>query len=456
LGLAEDVPVYPIAFRDDVNDGSQYLLPSAVALLDGKLYFAWEAEARTKGNGAVLGHLKVCLACDGTRCRKADAKGCQGVSASPRDSSNREASFHFGDQEVSARDLVIAYLAWIIGETRRRLPSGLASQSDARFTCNLGVPIDWLEASSPLTAVYERIAYSAWLLSLGMRQGIPVGTIRDWILQADHKLLPPANKSPLQLCPETTAATISYANSPRPQTGLYGLVDVGAWTTDISFFRLTDVSLFEGRRTLAFYSARTCRVAADQIDERLCGFLSEIWGVHAVMPSLDGTQDLASLIRLERERDTLEDAKVPWKGEEREIPSAAVRVARMLTSSAVRRHFIGTLSEGYVKETPPQEPKWCDFPILLMGGGSQEGCFEETLSKGIPLTRNVKCVAQMPSALRDLAGIKDPLISQRLAVSHGLSFPTALWPRFLRPSEVPMPDLPKTRPLETTGDNAPG
>jgi hypothetical protein len=233
-------------------------------------------------------------------------------------------------------------------------------------------------------------------------------------------------------------------------------VDVGAWTTDISFFRLTDISLVQGVRTLAFYSARTCRVAADQIDERLCDFLSEIWGVHEVMSSLDGTQDLASLIRLERERGTLEDANVLWKGVDRGIPSAAVEVARMLTSSAVRRHFIGTLKEAYAKETPPQEPKWRDFPILLMGGGSEEACFEKTFRKDVPLTGKVKRVARMPSALSELAGIQDPSICHRLAVSHGLSFPSALWPRFLRPSEVPMPDPPRTRTVDRTDDNAPG
>ena len=79
----------------------------------------------------------------------------------------------------------------------------------------------------------------------GVHQGMPIPTIKDWVLQADRKPPPPVNRSPVQLCPETTAATISHANSPRPQTGLYGLVDVGAWTTDIQFFRLTDVSLVQ-------------------------------------------------------------------------------------------------------------------------------------------------------------------------------------------------------------------
>jgi hypothetical protein len=233
-------------------------------------------------------------------------------------------------------------------------------------------------------------------------------------------------------------------------------VDVGAWTTDISFFRLTDISLVQGVRTLAFYSARTCRVAADQIDERLCDFLSEIWGVHEVIPSLDGTQDLACLIRLERERGTLDDANVRWKGVNRSIPSAAVEVSRMLTSSAVRRHFIGTLKVAYAKEIPPQEPQWRNFPILLMGGGSEEGCFEKTFSEDVPLSGNVHRLARMPSAFSGLTGIRDPSICHRLAVSHGLSFPSALWPRFLPPSEVPMPGPPNTRTVEQTDDGAPG
>jgi len=152
--------------------------------------------------------------------------------------------------------------------------------------------------------------------------------------------------------------------------------------------------------------------------------------------------------------------RIDWRQlgnlDERRIPSAAVEVARMLTSSAVRRYFIGTLKEAYAKETPPQEPKWRDFPILLMGGGSEETCFEETLGKDVPLSSNVNRLARMPSAFCELADIQRSSTCHRLAVSHGLSFPRALWPRFLPPSKVPVPGPQRTRTVETTGDNAPG
>ena len=57
---------------------------------------------------------------------------------------------------------------------------------------------------------------------------------------------------------------------------MYVLVDIGAWTTDISFFRLTDVSTFsEGIRTAAFYKAETHRVAAGRIDQKASELLAQ-------------------------------------------------------------------------------------------------------------------------------------------------------------------------------------
>lgn len=234
-------------------------------------------------------------------------------------------------------------------------------------------------------------------------------------------------------------------------------MDVGAWTTDISFFRLTDVSLTtKGVRTLAFYSAKTYRIAADQIDEHLCDFLAEIWGVDQLLSSTDGNEDLASLIRVERERGTLESGNIHWKGEDRMVPSATIEVARLLTSSDVRRHFIQTQREAYLKEIPPQEPKWRAFPILVMGGGSEEKCLEDILRKNVPLRGPVKRLPLTPLAFGEAAGSKVSSISHRLAVSHGLSFPRALWPEFLSPSAVPPPGPEKTKRIEGRGDDPPG
>jgi len=159
---------------------------------------------------------------------------------------------------------------------------------------------------------------------------------------------------------------------------------------------------------------------------------------------------------VERERATIESGGVHWKGEDGSAPSAEIEVARLLASSAVRRYFIQTQREAYQKEIPPQEPKWRAFPALVMGGGSEEKCFEHILRKGVPLCGGVRRLPLRPLTFGEAAGLSASSVSHRLAVSHGLSFPRALWPEFLSPSAVPPPGPQRIKTTEGSSDAAPG
>lgn len=448
LGLAGNPPSYPIALGKDARGNAAYLCPSTVSIKSGKLYFGFEAESMRSQADATLTHLKVCTACTGTACRQAKSRGCAPL--------NKKPIFRICGQQIRPRDLVIAYLAWILDETRKKVPQSLYESPDFRITCNLGIPIDWIDADFELNSTYEYIAGIAWKLKGHIRQGISVDTVKSYIAQIEKIKGADAQASSIQICPETTAAVISYANSPKPNLGLYGLVDIGAWTTDISFFKISHNAVTAGVKNLAFYSATTTRVAAGRIDDRLAEFLSEIWGPEEPLPLIDGNDDLAEHLRQRRESDEWNGGSIKWLREERHIPPEAVTTSRLVTAGDLRREFTKALRKAYNMEPYPQEPKWRNFPVILLGGGAHEERFAHFIRNGVPITGEIRQVAypSIPFEGADSSTIEQ--ISPRLAVAYGLSFPKPLWPSFRPPREVAAPPDAPERVVTSPGDNEPG
>ena len=77
----------------------------------------------------------------------------------------------------------------------------------------------------------------------GVRRTKGCPSRRDWrLLSLDVQ---PVHAHNIAICPETLAGIMSYVNSREAREGMYALVDVGAWTTDISFVRVSDVAMEE-------------------------------------------------------------------------------------------------------------------------------------------------------------------------------------------------------------------
>ena len=166
----DEHPIYVLR----IGGGAEALCPSLV-LVDriGSLYFGSEAEKRAFEDGTrVFPHLKTCLACEAhdadkrlSDCLSYQKEGrCQGLFP--------------GD--VRASDLITCFLAWAMREARKSLPADLRASSAIRFTYNLGVPVEQLDRDSSLRDTYRMIAFRAWLLSEGMRQGIRLETAMEW------------------------------------------------------------------------------------------------------------------------------------------------------------------------------------------------------------------------------------------------------------------------------------
>lgn len=413
----DDVPIYPLVFETLKSP----LFPSTVSTRDEKIYFGQLAFDNAL-EGYVYPHVKVCLACNISNSSSTcvSARICPFVQGGPTPS-----------------ELMSLYLAWIMKEARQHVPPSLG-KSKAALVFNVGVPVKHLDEGEDgnLTSQYRKIVYDAWRLSEGIFQGADMKACQQWIHELKDSVPSQPENSPVQLAPETSAAIVSYINSGESQPGLCSIVDIGAWTTDISFFRVTDVAIATtGVSRLAFYSADVWRVAANAIDARIIECIIELIGEENI--SCFNDKDLVLRMQYLRESGSLNAAKITFcmpdtKEDETPIPDCAVDFSRAVTSEAVRRHFASTFKNARKKE--PNRETWKGFTLFLTGGGSHETCFPESIRKRYaklnPRIRN----DILGSPALEMKG--DVHLFKRMAVAAGLSYPLGMWPDQLRPSEV--------------------
>jgi hypothetical protein len=417
----DDVPIYPVVFQDAAStNGGSPLWPSFVSVEDGKVFFGKATSMQRPGNRTYF-HIKVCLAC------KAEHSSSECVSAE---------ICPFKGEVASASDFMTLYLAWVMREARQRVPKPMRGHR-LSFLYNVGVPIKHLDwgKDDRLYKKYRKIAFDAWRLSEGVFQGIELTQVLDWISQLRGLTVPSPEISRVQLAPESSAAIVSYVNSVEAELGLYCIVDIGAWTTDVSFFRLTDVATREtGVQRLAFYAADVWRKATSAIDERLVECLMEMAGIKRIKQFVDG--DPVSCLRGLRESERLVGAEISYTtergtGDAIEIPDYVTNFARGVVCEGVRRDFTSTFRAARQKEPPMN---FENFTLFLTGGGSNESWFQEKIcqrySNFHPRVRDDML------AFPTLQADGTSRVSKRLAVAAGLSYPLGMWPDQLRPSQI--------------------
>ncbi len=407
-----DVPVYRIDISDDATAWEGFT-PSLVSIDKGSLYFADHVQ-----QGTAIPHLKVCLACEK---RQFDRKECLWADACPISTSG---------SGLAALDLATLYLSWAMNKSRKRLPDALKKAGG--FVFNVGVPLKQLD-DSPLKAVYERISYFAWRLSEGVKQGLSIAQAKVWldILNQQYGTMPPPEDRMIQICPETSAAIVSFVNSSSALPGLYCLCDIGAWTSDISVFRLTDIAKPEtGVDRLSFYASGVTRSACEEIDTRIVHCLTELWG-SGIKDFL--STDILSEIRCVREHQepsaTFSVSTESGLQRERNVPPFVLDYARNVVAEAVGRYFVKITKQAYQeKERVPD--RWREVSLVMTGGGSRDIIFEKVFSEN--------CGCHFKKVILNVDVILNAPKEQhfRFAVAAGLSHPLATWPEQLLPSEV--------------------
>jgi hypothetical protein len=267
-------------------------------------------------------------------------------------------------------------------------------------------------------------------------QGMRFDEALKILRRIDVHSLPPEQESPVLLCPETTAALVAFANARRTEPGVYCLVDVGAWTSDISVFRLTDIAAGTGVRTVANYAAGAFRSAAGRIDELAAELCSDIWG----RTNWTISTGLEPLVGLQRAREADKPGairvRVPGLKGLVDLPDSTVDVARRVVSAEITRAAIDVAMRAARKDLPGAVP---GCQMLYMGGGSLDPTVLSAL-RAVPYKGSMEEVPFLGrnQQLANRVGKPGPdeHLAALLPVAFGLSYPRALWPNGYQPSEV--------------------
>ena len=416
------------------------LCPSTVAVEGGCLYFGSEAEERARGSGAqVFRQFKVCVACEVSLKPEVPTSSCRCKRMSDTSAGSAVFALSSVEESVLASDLLIFFLSWAMGEGRRRLPNDLTGGRLPRTTYSISAPLDQFDAGSELNGAYARVVFHAWRLSGAIRQGIGLKEAFSWIVGVQRVPLPPEEERTIELCPESGAIAAGYAMSTEEE-GLYGVIDIGAWTSEMSFFRLTQVGRqTTGRWARSFYAARSHRVAANQIDERCRNHVIQLYDCSDPAPVAS-----AERIRELREASVFGTEAIRVYSDRKEMcpRESALRFAQDLVAEDVRRRFVDTLGEAYEKEK--LESRWRKkLQVLFAGGGS----LDPVLRSGIehPFIKQAEVVPEP----RDLGSLSPSGDYRRFLVAYGLAHGSSRWPRDFLPSEV-LPLRPSRRVLPTS------
>ena len=429
LGPGARVPTVALNWLGNARaDG--HLLPSSVGVAKGKLFFGFEAERPEVEH--VFRRFKVCLACqvDGT----CPARRCPNEASTGGATGNRTPGLVAAGYSIRPRDLLVLYLANAMRRALEVVPPDVLGAGPVLYTCTLGVPVDHGDPRRALGRAFTDAARDAWLLKEHVHDGVSVEQAVGWVRHVEASGGPHRADDLVMAQPESLAAAMAYFVSPSVRQGMYSLIDVGAWTTDISVFRVSAGAAEDGGNSIAVYEATTTRAAAGGIDERHAELLREYWSAQG---HADAPRHLTEVLGHLREGGRSSDGVVSCEKAERPVCPSAAEFARSLVGQQVARAVVDTMKAARRKETHLSAKDWKDVRLFTLGGGSEEPAFSEAIRSRL---------GEFPLApLHQVNGVQwggEPLpevLERRMHVAAGLAVPAATWAKWFPPSEVDVP-----------------
>ena len=242
---------------DPFDAGENYRIPSGVTVEGDRLYFGWAGEHRAlQAEAHVISSPKM-------------------HAAFPSSAEDPDRSVGLSAVDISI--LVVTYLLQVGFGCARAYCATLSPPAMPRMSMSMGVPMSMLD-QSPLRERFltiARVAFDIWKAEKeepSFADGIEIDRARALITSARTRVTDrPVTSTREWIRSEAEAGLLWIFQSPRIREGLHGCVDVGAGTTDVSFFRIR--SRHEGdtwvKDALGFYSARSCPPAMNALDDCL-------------------------------------------------------------------------------------------------------------------------------------------------------------------------------------------
>lgn len=376
----------------DATDGTSLQFPSLVTLLDDRLWFGWEAERRRMTPSAT--------AYTSVKVRMAMPDAFYGRHTPlPAD--------------CDAQSLAILTVLYLVQEADRAAVNYASSIGcRPRLSMTMGAPMSNLNDVAYRMLFVDVVRAASDLLrsaGLDLSDGIPradgAALAQEALARVRRR---PVSDWRTWVRSEVESALLVPFMSPAVADGLFAAIDIGAGTTDASFFRITP-QFRDGtwhKHGLAIFGAHSGPPGVDAVDSALA------------RPEEDPTA-----LRMR------ENEIIGQRGVSKELSDAFDKIFGVYAES---------FSRAYQKDR--RLDKWSPFDLFVFGGGARIGELRSRLAErprsGLASDPRVLPLT-VPPDLRSEQGDElgergDPFI-----IAYGLSFIRADVPEAATPEEVP-------------------
>ncbi len=427
--LTENAYVY--GFNSIISDFPPYSFPSIVILESNRFYFGDEAYLRKDYASAIFSSFKMCLACykNIIRCKNCKSHGISSFS-------NGICEINW--RKINAAVITLLYLAHVMGQVTKFIQKSYKDQFELKFFYNISFPLEFLSAQKKF---FSGIAYYAEKLKDEVEQGISINEVIQILKEVKNKSTPHIKNEArrVHVIEETRAAMHSFINSGYLPEGLYAIVDIGASTTDISFFRYAGSNRPDP--FFAFYADQSHLLGGDDFDRTI---------MNRVRNVCKNTRDISSaelLYKIRQAKHSIinNEAKfilpqfdIFWSFDEIE------QICNVLLNT-LHQKFSKTLREKAIEKEKVLK-RWNNLNIILIGGGSEWQNLSNTFLRSPFFGNQAKWKPTFPTpTIPDNLNTDEARINpyelrknfQYFYVAHGLSYfyqdITEIYP----PKEVP-------------------
>ncbi len=415
--------------------------PTTIGVRDGKAYFGSDAETLV-GAAIKLRSFKMCVACQHGLL---ECRGCPARRDDNGNAVNGQFVLSVEGQVVhfDAEDLFTLYVAWLRTSVSSLMESHLAVRDRDRIIWNMSVPLGQID-NDLMSRVFCRMLAMSMALDRAVKSGMDFALAIELVRGArtDFRHATDLAELPISVVPETLAAIQGFIQRRETALGMYGIIDVGAGTTDVSFFKLRGLD----ERALSFYGAGSAPLGGDDFD------LAVVDAIASKLPvSGDGAFSRAELATLIRAKRPTGQHTIAVGGREFDFADSRVHAAEQQVASGVWHTAHTVLGPAWRKLKRASLSQWKKLPLLLVGGGSRHPLISEVFRRHLLLCTEEQPIVPLsaPSDLVPGPGISATDIDDNnslLLVAEGLSYPSVAYPELHMPSEIK--DFPKPEILE--------
>jgi hypothetical protein len=252
-----------VRWHPDKDGLGQWLLPSTVLLRNDKVCFG-VPEREEEQHGLCLRSLKLCLLCR----RKPPVCRCGNPGA--QGGSIRLSEAHY---DLPASAFAGLFLAYVFCQVERRLLERFPNDQLV-LLWNIGCPMDYTDADG-YRCDWEKLAGTAMELRTLASGDVKMSLLDEFARHLERFDVPPEEERNYFVQPEGLAAVKAFLESPDAEMKTYAIVDVGAGTTEVSFFFNGKAMAEPGQPFRPSYLAdSTEAVGGVRIDQEL----AEEWG----------------------------------------------------------------------------------------------------------------------------------------------------------------------------------